>query len=252
MLKAGATRARATKRGRLRIYREFDPDHSYAIGVDVSEGKIRDVSNDLAAITSASTPDYSVAVVLDCDANETAAVYATLEPPREFAEKIMLLYRLYKKPVTVVEANGPGLAVIMKLEELGLDNFYMREVFDKVNQIWSHHKGFRTTQTTRATLISNLQESLRDEDGVTIFDRDVWDELRSFVFTQRGREEAAPGCKDDRVFALMLALWGRKSSWTPKPLAQRKTEKHPDAWVWKDLKRRARKQKEDDDADDSF
>jgi len=181
-------------------YRPPIPGHFYAIGVDTAEGKIRESKNDLSALVAKELPDFSVACVLDCDTNEQVFVYASLESPLAFAEKVHAIHRAYNEGVLVVEINGPGLAVHLKLEDMKVSNFYTREVQDKTDRTWTRKKGFRTTVQERFNLIEDLRQSLHEEDGVIVLDRSTWNEMRAFQYATSGKAEANQGSKDDRVF----------------------------------------------------
>jgi len=155
--------------------------------------------------------------------------------------------------LVIVEANGPGIAVIQKLEENGIRNQYTRRVFDKIDRTWVKRKGWKTTNTTRDILIEDTRVSLMDPEGLCILDRETIKECMTFRYNPKGKAEHSAGKKDDRVFGVMLALQGRKTYWREATEKKEKYKNHPDAWVWKKLERMCEQAKfarlMDDDGD---
>ena len=220
-------------RAKTKIWQYPEEGRSYTIGVDVAEGIIREARNDLAVLSVAQLPDFSVAFVLCNETNEQVATLRCLEDTVKFSKRTMALYLMYFEPVLVVEANGPGIAVLNALEMLGARHFYYRFVPDKTTNMFAKKKGFRTTQNTRELLIKDAIESITDEDGIRVVGKNALTEMKSFVRNRNGKAEAAPGAKDDEVFAMMLAIQGRKQHWRKKVEETPKYQGHPDGWVWR-------------------
>jgi len=204
------------------------------MGVDVAEGKIRDAGHDLASILVKQLPDFSAISILNCRSLNQAGAYASLEPPAVFARKVLVLAIAYKA-LAVIEANGPGLAVIQAMENYRYRHLYTRSVFDRTNKTWTNHKGFKTTSLSRDILIRLFQDAMGDEGGMWIKDGRTLEEMRAFRYNKFGKAEAPSGCKDDLVFASMLALEGRRKHFRPEQIpAAVRYQGHPDRehWEW--------------------
>jgi len=107
------------------------------------------------------------------------------------------------------------------LQEKGYINLYQRE---------PKKYGWETNVKTRANMLSNLQECIKDS-SAEIRDRDTLDECYNFIRHENGDIKARTDCFDDRVVSLAIALqicrvnpfyepskrWGRGHSNTVLP-----------------------------------
>lgn len=230
---------RRADRGKLRVYEWPQPGESYTIGVDVSEGKIRDATNKLASLLTQGkqTPDRSAICVLNTRTLNQAACYVSLEVPAIFAHKVYGVCKIYTNHFVAVEANGPGLAVIQELEIKGIRKLLQRTTYDKVNRVQTLMKGFKTTAASREPLIRNFYESVLADDGVRLNDTETIQEFLTIKYNNNGKPEAAPGCYDDLGFATMIALEARRLWYRPKPYQELKYTGLPmqDRRVWEQL-----------------
>lgn len=173
----------ADSTGELKIWQQPKDDCQYEIGGDVAEG--------------AMDGDYSSAHVVNKKTWEVVAHWHGFCDPFQFAHQLYKLGLYYKRAELAPEINGPGLATLTKLVELGYPVIYEYDL---------GKKGFRTDLRTRHNLISTLQDSVRDG-SVKIYDRDTMDEMYNFIRNPgTGKFEARENCFDDRVMSLGIAL----------------------------------------------
>jgi hypothetical protein len=171
------------RKGELRIWNTPEASADYHIGADVAEGD--------------STGDYSSAHVVDKRNWSVVAHWHGHRNAFEFAEVLNHLGRYYDTAQISVEVNGPGLATVEKLKELGYPLLYK---YDKDKY------GFRTTQQTRHNLISTFMDAVRDG-SLIVRDRDTLDEMYNFIRAKgTGKIEAREETNDDRVMSLGIAL----------------------------------------------
>ena len=91
----------------LTIFRDPQPNHRYAIGIDTAEGILPEGSKD---------PDRSVACVLDLeDGCRQVAVLAGHISEEPFAEMVTLLGQYYNMAFMVPEVSGYGTHVCIYL-----------------------------------------------------------------------------------------------------------------------------------------
>lgn len=188
----------------LNIYKEFQSEHTYQIGVDCAEGA--ETTED----TMRKSPkDSAVIVIWDKTTDEEAASYAAKVPPRVLAEKAVHFASLYKNPLMVPEMNSMGIALLDKLDDLGYGNIYRRKEFDRVLKKPQKKVGWRTTAATKQLLISHFEELLRLRNP-KIYSRETVEELKTFIYTDNARKKGAgaqDGFHDDRVMATLLAAF---------------------------------------------
>lgn len=169
--------------GNLKIWKEPETSVPYEIGADVSEGD--------------QTGDYSSAHVVDKRNWNVVAIWHGHRNPLDFASILDSLGRYYNTSEISVEVNGPGIATVQKLVELGYPALY-RYAPDKY--------GFRTDMSTRYNMLSTLMDAIRGGE-VKIYDRDTLDEMYNFIRNERtAKIEAREGTHDDRVMSLGITL----------------------------------------------
>lgn len=179
---------------KLLIYEEVSSDFGYSIGVDTAEGLEHG--------------DNSVAVILKRDLiPSVAAILVGKIDPDTLGAHVLLLADEWNEAYIVIETNNHGFSVIGKVREAGYGNIYSEKVFDKWGQKESKKWGWNTNALTRPILVDAISVAVRDE-VIDIADKDIVDELGTFIINEKGKAEAQSGCKDDRVMALGLALQG--------------------------------------------
>ena len=111
----------------------------------------------------------------------------------------------------MIERYNHGLTTIRKIQELNYPNLYVEQSVDDayVDRL-TRRAGFLTTSKTKPLIIDNLVHLLRQgESGIV--DKELIDELRTYVVDARGITNAQPGCFDDRIMAYAIALFGLNS-----------------------------------------
>jgi hypothetical protein len=184
------------EKGLLKIFENPKDSLRYCIGVDVAEGLEHG--------------DYSCIQVLDHMGNQVATWSGHVDP-FDLAEIVAKIGHFYKKAWTLIERNNHGLTTIRKIQELNYPNLYVEQSVDDayVDRL-TRRAGFLTTTKTKPLIIDNLVHLLRQgESGIV--DKELIDELRTYVVDARGITNAQPGCFDDRIMAYAIALFGLNS-----------------------------------------
>jgi hypothetical protein len=187
-------------RGELKVYLERDLGEEYTIGGDVAIG-IRG-------------GDYSVAQILDSKMRQVAVWRGHVQPDY-FAVILEALGFYYNTALIAPERNAHGLLTAIKL---GRDLLYPRVWTDvtegQLSDRDSINIGVLTTSRTKPLIIDRLRAALR-EGELTLYDKTTLRELLSFVVTESGSMEAEPGCFDDCIMALGIAVHIHSGNYTP-------------------------------------
>ena len=210
------------KNGEIRIYEWPDKYSYYIAGADPAEGK--------------ESGDNSVLRIINNETMKVAAKFKGKVPPDEFAKVSFLLGMFYNSALLAVEVNKDGLWVNSELIKWQYPNLYFREVLDEITRKKTKKFGWRTTEASRAALLSEVQSAISRQ--VEVWDKGILDECLTFVRNSNGRPEAISGKNDDEIFAQGIALMVRQGSpalATDKPVKPKtETEKLWDA-VDKDI-----------------
>lgn len=168
------------------------PGHSYVVAVDPSSG--------------AQQGDYTGIQVLDITTFEQVAEVQAKLPPDVAAEWAYRLGRIYNDAYVVEEMTGGwGVALDTKLREFRYPRPWTRRTFDRLARKFTDKVGFDTTVKSRNLIISQLEEAVRDG-SLTINSYRLVSEMGTFVFSDRGKPEAQPGCHDDLVMSMAMAV----------------------------------------------
>lgn len=202
--------------GALKVWDHPRDGMDYVIGIDSAENKRRDrsaIERRTKLIYADQRPDYSAAVVLETLSGLHVATWHGYCPPDEFSTIVAALGFYYNTAFLVPEINGPGFALVTRLSEtIRYPNIYRSTAFnvmdrDPLAPSW----GFRTDAHTRPILITRVHEVVNSSQLWTR-DAELVSELRTMEFDDAGVPRARGRNKDDRVFALALALQGRHQS----------------------------------------
>jgi len=170
----------------LTIMRQYDPSHTYVVGVDTSEGVGQ---------------DFSVASFIDNVTKEQAAILRCQERPHDFAHHIYESCALYHEkgkpwPLVGVERNNHGHAVILELDEhIRYENLYRHK---------DGRYGWVTDRVTRPIMLDTFVDGVENQ-TVTLLDRNTLQECLTFVDIN-GKAQAAPGKHDDCIMATAIAI----------------------------------------------
>jgi len=195
--------------GKLRIWSNPHPNHSYTIGVDVAEGR-RMVYDTTAAEGSSS--DFSVLDVFDSSTLEQAAQWHGHIDPDELGVIAVQLALYYNDAFIIPEVNNHGLTTVTEIyKKLQYRNVYIRESYSKQFDTMEKSVGWKTTQITKPLLIDLANECIRER-VVRFHDKHTIEEFMAFVRHDDGSMGAQSGHHDDRVIAAALALWGARDT----------------------------------------
>ena len=172
--------------GVVKIYEEPIPGHPYVVGAD----------------TAGDGSDSFTAWVIDNSTGERVAMLKQKYSEREFVWQIYSLGKYYNDALLGIEINFSTYAV-MRLDELGYTNQYIREREDTYTKQLKKSFGWKTDKMTRPRIIANLEaefaahpEWFRDED--------LLNEMLTFVYNEDHRPEAMAGEHDDMVMAAAI------------------------------------------------
>jgi hypothetical protein len=179
----------------LRIYKEPQKFHVYAMGVDTASGS--------------PGGDYSAIMLLDVSDTtkvQMAASYYDHLAPSDFKEIVHEMADKYQA-LAVVESNSYGLSIIEHLQEKSYPRQYRDQYWDKVKGMFTPRYGFNTNAKSRNLLLSRLYEYIT-RGWCEVVDDNFKAEANALVYNSRGKVEAASGKHDDIVIATGLALMG--------------------------------------------
>ena len=106
----------------------------------------------------------------------------------------------------VPELNNQGIAVINAIRRLHWPRLYRRRSLNRSEELLSCEFGFHTTARSKPLIINCLARYIREDAG-RLRDRQTIAECLSYIRDERGGTTAQPGCHDDRVMALSIALF---------------------------------------------
>lgn len=191
----------------LWIWEHYVQDREYLISADVARGD---------------GEDYSVFHVINLNSMEIAAEYQGKVTPDLFADFLAEAGRMYGGCMIVVENNNLGWMVVTRLKEtIGYRNLYheMKGTHEYVEPIKASMNdraipGFCTAPNglgQRGHVLGKLEEFIRNEQ-ITIRSIRLLNELKTFIYKESGKAEAAKGYNDDLVMALAIACWIKETA----------------------------------------
>jgi hypothetical protein len=185
------------KNGPLAVYQppvrttSDGPGHRYVMGIDVSSG---------------GSKDYSAICVVDVEDWGLVARWQGKITPTELAIEAYRLGRVYNNALAAPEVTGGwGFTVDQELKRYRYIPTFTRKRFDRIARKWTDFTGWDTTVKTRAHMLDTLDRVLREGDFF-LEDMAVVNELATFVRNEVGKPEAQPGCNDDLVMSLAIAV----------------------------------------------
>jgi hypothetical protein len=172
-------------RGRIRIWKFPDPNKSYILAVDTSEGGASDPSGGL---------------MYDYETGEHVATIDGHYTVGELARAVNRLGREYNVALVVVERNNHGHAVLLALSD-GVNDAGLGQDQQIYPALYVHEDdkfGWPTTQVTRPIMLDYLEDSHR-KGAWKSPDRAVLAQVKAFIVTRTGKAEHPPGEHDDLV-----------------------------------------------------
>ena len=179
--------------GALRVWHTPVKGHRYVLGVDVAEGLEHG--------------DYSSIHVISANTREVVAHYHDhIEPDLLGTDVVALLGEWFNKALAMVESNNHGLTTLTALQRVRYAPIYRRRRMGSRQKPVTEALGWATTAVTKPLAVDELAKSIRDPDGIRLYDSETVAELRTFVRDGNGKMHGSP--HDDRVMSLAIANQG--------------------------------------------
>ncbi len=186
----------------LWIWEKFQSNRQYLITVDVCKGD---------------GADYSVAEVWKLGNKlEQVAEFKAKIPTDEFGDELLEICHLYGDPLTAVESNSYGTAVLNILKKAKYKHiFYSRkkwENFEKYDPFKDYSRdgdftmGIYTAEKSRDIIIDKLEETIR-QSRIVIKSSRLLRELKTFIWTESRKAKASGKNNDDAVMATSFGCW---------------------------------------------
>lgn len=197
-----------TGKGAIRVYREPQASHKYAIGADVASGV---------------GLDFSAAAVIDLSNMEIAAEFYDHIDPDLFAFQLHYLGKWYRDALIAVENQGGyGIPVIVSLRD-GREgrphypNLYRHVLTNRPDMPTSKPYGIPMGSNTRPQILNGLGKAVREgfenDTGLPYMGRVLLDEAKTFLRgplpgqSQAGTwPRAQGGAHDDMIMATAIAV----------------------------------------------
>jgi hypothetical protein len=170
-------------------------EHSYAIGVDISEGV-----GEAASVVQ-------ILDITDLTEVEQVAVYHDNNiSPYNFTTKLLEILQQWGNPPALIERNNCGAQVVDTLQNVhGYENIVNYSP-SKTNSV--DRPGVIAHTNTKYKGVVNMKYWLSEVYSVILHDSDTLEELKTFVRYPNGTWKAMKGLniQDDRVMSLIWAL----------------------------------------------
>jgi hypothetical protein len=167
------------------------PEHRYVVTVDASSG---------------AATDFGAVQVIDIDTFEQVAEYQAKVDPDLLAVEAYRLGMVYNVATVAPEITGGwGFTIVSELKRLRYPRLYTRRVRDRLSDQFTDKLGWDTNSRTRMTMLDTLERVLREREFGLYSERSLA-ELVTFVRDEKGRPAAQPGCNDDLVITLAIAV----------------------------------------------
>ncbi|MDO5331642.1 MAG: PBSX family phage terminase large subunit, partial [Bacillota bacterium] len=171
-----------------------DDDDGY---IQIHEYPDKRVRYALGGDTAGEGEDYFTALVGSSKTGRTVAKLKKQFDADEYTRQIYCLGMYYNYALIGVEVNFDP-SVVKDLTRLGYRNQYIREVQDSISEKYKKAYGFKTTAYTRPIILNRLIEIVKFNVEI-LLDRDLLEEMLTFVRNEKGRMEAMNGAHDDLV-----------------------------------------------------
>jgi hypothetical protein len=184
--------------GTLRVWEDPDPDESYFIFTDPSDGTTEGQADN----------DPQCAYVTPTSRLALVACWHGRTDRDVLGDQLYMLGRLYNDALIAVEVTGGwGMVPITVLKRRGYPRLWRRKRYAKRGVEQQDELGWETQKGNRPLMLDALNTHLR-EGTIEVNDPYLIGELRTFVYADKdGKPQALPGSYDDRVLAAAGAAW---------------------------------------------
>lgn len=208
-------RLQGNERGNLSIWAPPERGSTYVMGIDVSEGGTFNTAK------GTMEGDFSCVEVWKAlpfpFVAEQVAEYHGYTDPYALAEVTETLGTLYNDALASVEVNACGRATQLKLQQT-YGNCYIQEQLDRLDSSFKPQVGWKTDLHSKKLLIAFATHCISDR-KLIIRSSALIDECMSYIRNPEGTGQAASSGFDDRVMAMMIALFTLNqtySGWDPE------------------------------------
>ena len=172
----------------VRLYRKLEPEEHICIFGDPAEGV-----------------DYCAAVGISKKYSDAPIVYNNKTESPQFGHDLYHLAKYVEMythiwPTIGIERNT-GQATIHVLVTLNYPDLFRMRIFDAVGVRTSEKIGWLTTEATKLKMLGDLALAIKQE-IIKVYDKDIVDQLRSFIVDKRGRLRVESNKHDDLVMSL--------------------------------------------------
>ena len=188
--------------GTLTIYKEPEEGIAYTVGIDACYGKAKG--------------DFACAQILRCATWEQVAIVHGRIAPDEMARICFATARYYNEALAVIETDGPGIHILVQMDEMAYTNLYCRTLPDSISKKPRSEYGWKMSTKSRRNMVAAMQAAVRDMvrgEGLVLHDLPTIRELMQWVVkvSAAGKAKEAPASGsgyDDRITSLGIALVG--------------------------------------------
>lgn len=184
-------------RGRLRIFFDREPRHTYVVGADPSEGD--------------PGSDPSPLAVLDDQTMNVAATWYGKAPPDVLALYAIDLARYYNEAQIINEANNHGILFHETVLQIGYPHLYYRKVSEEsVAGEVTEKPGYIATRRNREHLFNTLRKYVRMRMG-KIHCPYMMQQIQTAIYVD-DKIQAGTGMEKDLLVAFGLTLMAHRGS----------------------------------------
>jgi len=140
--------------------------------------------------------DYSTMHVIDVYQREQVAEYKWQVPTDEMGRLIKKVATYYNGAYVLIECNHPGPATFNEVYKHKTDPYYNCYVKMKSGNPW----GWDTTAKSRVLLVEDFYKDILNQ-TTKIYSSRLSNEIKTFIWTEGGKPEAARGNNDDLLIA---------------------------------------------------
>lgn len=183
--------------------------------IDIYELPKKKVAYGIGGDTAGDGSDYYTALVGNAYTGHNIAKLRHQTDSDLYTKQMYCLGNYYNNALMGIEVNFDSFPV-KELTRLGYKNMYIREQQDTYTGKYKKAFGFRTDAFTRPAILNRLIELVRDHIDF-FYDRDLLEEMLTFVRNEKGRMEAKNGAHDDLVMGCAI-LYETLTQVPPKPI----------------------------------